>query len=162
MVEYLKGDLVTAEREALVNTVNCVGVMGRGVALAFKRRFPANFKAYKTACEWGEVELGRMFVFETHQLALPHYIINFPTKRHWRGRSRMEDIDSGLEALVAEIRRLDVRSIAVPPLGAGLSGLPWNEVRGRIERTLEALSDIRVVVFEPRGAPEHGRGGRAE
>lgn len=75
MVEYLKGDLVTAEREALVNTVNCVGVMGRGVALAFKRRFPANFKAYKAACEWGEVELGRMFVFETGEL-MPRFIIN--------------------------------------------------------------------------------------
>ena len=103
-----------------------------------------------------------MFVFETRQLAPPRYIINFPTKRHWRSGSRLEDIDAGLGALVAEIRRLGLDSVAVPPLGAGLGGLPWNEVRGRIERTLGALSDIRVVVFEPRGAPEHGRGGRAK
>ena len=99
-----------------------------------------------------------MFVFETHQLAPPRYIINFPTKRHWRGRSRLEDIDAGLEALVAEIRRLDLSSVAVPPLGAGLGGLPWGDVRERIERALGALPEIHVVVFEPHGTPEHARG----
>ena len=126
---------MTAEREALVNTVNCVGVMGRGVALAYKRRFPANFKAYKAACEWGEVELGRMFVFETGEL-MPRFIINFPTKQHWRGRSRLADIDRGLSALVTEIERRGIRSIALPPLGCGLGGLDWNDVKPRIHGTL--------------------------
>ena len=148
MVEYVKGDLVTAEREALVNTVNCVGVMGRGVALAFKRRFPANFKAYKAACEWGEVELGRMFVFETGEL-MPRFIINFPTKQHWRGRSRLADIDSGLSVLVAEIERRGIRSIALPPLGCGLGGLDWNDVKPRIHGALSRLRDIDALVFEP-------------
>ena len=148
MVEYLKGDLVTAEREALVNTVNCVGVMGRGVALAFKRRFPANFKAYKTACEWGEVELGRMFVFETGAL-MPRFIINFPTKQHWRGRSRLADIDRGLSALVTEIERRGIHSIALPPLGCGLGGLDWNDVKPRIHEAFSRLRDIDALVFEP-------------
>ncbi len=148
MVEYLKGDLVTAEREALVNTVNCVGVMGRGVALAFKRRFPANFKAYKAACEWGEVELGRMFVFETGEL-MPRFIINFPTKQHWRGRSRLADIDRGLSALVTEIERRGIHSIALPPLGCGLGGLDWNDVKPRIHEALSRLRDIDALVFEP-------------
>jgi O-acetyl-ADP-ribose deacetylase (regulator of RNase III) len=144
----VKGDLVTAEREALVNTVNCVGVMGRGVALAFKRRFPANFKAYKAACEWGEVELGRMFVFETGEL-MPRFIINFPTKQHWRGRSRLADIDSGLSVLVAEIERRGIRSIALPPLGCGLGGLEWTAVKPRIHRALAGLPDLDTLVFEP-------------
>ena len=132
--------------------------MGAGIALQFKKAWPENFQAYAAACRNGEVQPGRMFVFETHQLAPPRYIINFPTKRHWRGRSQMEDIDTGLEALVAEIQRLELRSVALPPLGAGLGGLQWNEVRGRIERALGALPHLRVVVFEPNGTPEHARG----
>ena len=157
MIESKTGDLLAEKADALVNTVNCVGHMGAGIALQFKKAWPENFRAYAAACRNGEVQPGRMFVFETRQLAPPRYIINFPTKRHWRGRSRVEDIDAGLEALVVEIRRLDLRSVAIPPLGAGLGGLPWNEVRGRIERALGALPDLRVVVFEPRGAPEHAR-----
>lgn len=150
MVEYVTGDLLTAEREALVNTVNCVGVMGRGVALAFKRRFPDNFKAYQAACDWGELQLGRMFVFETGEL-IPRYIINFPTKRHWRSRSRLADIDSGLSALVAEVERRDIGSIALPPLGCGLGGLDWKDVKPRIHGALSALRDVDVLVFEPHG-----------
>ena len=154
MIEYKTGDLLAEKADALVNTVNCVGHMGAGIALQFKKAWPENYRAYAAACRDGEVQPGRMFVFETHQLAPPRYIINFPTKRHWRGRSRLQDIDAGLEALVAEIRRLDLFSVAVPPLGAGLGGLPWKDVRGRIERALGALPDLRVVVFESRGAQE--------
>ena len=95
---------MSADAEALVNTVNCVGIMGRGIALQFKNDFPANFKAYKAACAREDVQPGRMFVFETGTLGNPKFIVNFPTKRHWRGKSRMEDIDSGLRALVEEIR----------------------------------------------------------
>ena len=162
MIEYKTGDLLAEKADALINTVNCVGHMGAGIALQFKKAWPENYRAYAAACRDGEVQPGRMFVFETHQLAPPRYIINFPTKRHWRGRSRLEDIDAGLEALAAEIRRLDLSSVAVPPLGAGLGGLPWKDVRGRIERALGALAEIRVVVFEPHGTPQHARGRRAK
>jgi O-acetyl-ADP-ribose deacetylase (regulator of RNase III) len=95
MIELKCGDILKDESEALVNTVNCVGVMGRGIALQFKKAYPENFKAYATACQGGEVQPGRMFVFEIGQLTAPRYVINFPTKRHWRGKSRIEDIEAG-------------------------------------------------------------------
>src|SRR6266581_6095832 len=104
MIAFVTGDILASDAEALVTTVNCVGIMGRGIALQFKKAFPANFKVYEAACKRGEVEPGRMFVFETGQLTNPRYIINFPTKRHWRGKSKLEDIDSGLAALVREVR----------------------------------------------------------
>jgi O-acetyl-ADP-ribose deacetylase (regulator of RNase III) len=153
MIEFRTGDILKANAEALVNTVNCVGVMGRGIALQFKERFPANFKAYAAACERKEVKPGRMFVFETGTMMDPRFIINFPTKRHWRGKSRIEDIESGLVALRDEILTRRIRSIAVPPLGAGLGGLDWRDVRKRIENSLADLTDVEVVVFEPKGAP---------
>ena len=154
MIEFKKGDIFAEDAEALVNTVNCVGVMGRGVALQFKKAFPENFDAYARACDRKEVRPGRMFVFETGELANPRYIINFPTKRHWRRKSRIEDIDAGLDALVAAIRERNIRSIAVPPLGSGLGGLDWSAVRARIETALRPLAEMRVVVFEPAGAPK--------
>ena len=110
MIEFRTGDILKTDAEALVNTVNCVGIMGRGVALQFKDAFPENFKAYAAACAREEVQPGRMFVFETDYLANPKYIINFPTKRHWRGKSRIEDIEVGLKALVGEIRTRGIRS----------------------------------------------------
>ncbi len=152
MIEYKTGDILTEDVEALVNTVNCVGFMGRGVALQFKRAWPENFKEYAAACRRQEVQPGRMFVFDTRRLTPPRYIINFPTKRHWRGKSRMEDIESGLDALVEVVRERDIRSLALPPLGSGLGGLDWREVRPRIERALDALPGVRAIVFEP-GAP---------
>lgn len=153
MIEYASGDILKCEADALVNTVNCVGVMGRGIALQFKHAYPENFKAYATACRRGEVQPGRMFVFETGQLAAPRYIINFPTKRHWRGKSRIEDIEAGLAALVEVIRARRIRSIAIPPLGSGLGGLEWVEVKPRIEAALAGLADVRVMILEPQGAP---------
>lgn len=153
MIEYTSGDILLSDAEALVNTVNCVGVMGRGIALQFKKMFPDNFKAYAAACKRQEVQPGRMFVFDTGQLTPPRYIINFPTKRHWRGKSRMEDIESGLMALVATIHEHGIRSIAIPPLGSGLGGLDWAQVRPRIDTALSELEDVRVKVFEPGGAP---------
>ncbi len=154
MIEYQTGDIIAEDAEALVNTVNCVGIMGRGIALQFKNAFPDNFKAYEAACNRGEVQPGRMFVFETGLLTYPRYIINFPTKRHWRGKSRLSDIEAGLDALASEIKSRGIRSVAIPPLGSGLGGLQWNDVRQRIERALSALSDVGIVVFEPRGAPD--------
>lgn len=153
MIEYTSGDILKDESEAIVNTVNCVGVMGRGIALQFKNAWPENFKAYAAACQRHEVQPGRMFVFETGRLTTPRYIINFPTKRHWRGKSRIEDIDAGLRALAKVILERDIDSIAIPPLGSGLGGLDWAKVKPRIEAALQALIDIRIIVYEPDGAP---------
>lgn len=153
MIEYTGGNILHADAEALVNTVNCVGVMGRGIALQFKNAYPKNFKAYEAACQRQEVQPGRMFVYATGELANPRFIINFPTKRHWRGNSRMEDIESGLIDLVEVIRRNNIQSIAIPPLGSGLGGLEWDDVRPRIEKALAALSQVKVLLYEPKGAP---------
>lgn len=153
MIEYKIGNILTEDAEAIINTVNCVGVMGRGIALQFKKAFPENFTAYAAACKRDEVQPGRMFVFEMSGLTNPRYIINFPTKRHWRGKSRMEDIESGLKALADEIRERGIRSIAIPPLGSGLGGLEWSDVEQRIRRALGDMDDVRIIVFEPKGAP---------
>jgi O-acetyl-ADP-ribose deacetylase (regulator of RNase III) len=153
MIEYKTGDIFKEEAQAIVNTVNCVGVMGRGIALQFKKRFPENFKKYEVACKHKEVMPGKMFVFKTGEFIGPKYIINFPTKRHWRGKSRMEDIDSGLIDLVQVIKDNNIQSIALPPLGCGLGGLEWSEVRSRIELLLAELTDVQTIVFEPKGAP---------
>jgi O-acetyl-ADP-ribose deacetylase (regulator of RNase III) len=152
MLDIRQGDILSADVEALVNSVNCVGVMGRGIALQFRQTYPENFKAYAAACKRGEVQPGRMFVFETGLLTNPRYIINFPTKRHWRGRSRIADIEAGLDALVEEVERRGIRSIALPPLGSGLGGLEWSDVRVRIEHALARIPEIRVIVFEPSDA----------
>ena len=157
MIRFKTGDIFAEDAEALVNTVNCVGVMGRGIALQFKKAFPENFRAYSKACKRNDVRPGRMFVFETDQLINPRYIVNFPTKRHWRGNSWMEDVEAGLRALVDVIRERNIRSIAIPPLASGLGGLSWDEVRPRIEASLRSLDDLderRIVIFEPRGAPQ--------
>ncbi len=161
MITYRKGDILGSDTEAVVNTVNCVGVMGRGIALQFKNAYPANFKAYEAACKRQEVQPGRMFVFDTGQLGRPRYIINFPTKRHWRGKSRIEDIEVGLEALVAEVRSRAIHSISIPPLGSGLGGLSWGQVRPLIERAAAKLTGVEVVVFEPGLASSDARANRS-
>lgn len=149
MIAYTTGNLLESRAEMLVNTVNCVGVMGRGVALAFKHAYPANYEAYRRACKQGEVRPGRMFVFETGLLENPKYIVNFPTKRHWRGKSDLGDIESGLAALLDEVRAREIRSIAVPPLGAGLGGLPWPDVRAQIVAAFVEMPEVEVLVYEP-------------
>ncbi len=153
MIEYKTGDLLAEDAEAIVNTVNCVGVMGRGIALQFKKSYPENFKVYAAACKQEEVKPGKMFVYDMGGLTNPRYIINFPTKRHWRGKSRMEDIDTGLEDLLQVMQEKNIKSIALPPLGSGLGGLDWSGVRTRIEQAFAGLPDVRVIVFEPKGAP---------
>ncbi len=149
----MTGDLLEQQVDAIVNTVNCVGVMGKGIALQFARRSPENLKAYQHASKEGMVRVGHMFVFDAGPLAQPHFIINFPTKDHWRARSKMSYIDDGLQDLVQQIRALGIRSIAIPPLGCGNGGLDWNEVRPRIESAFADLDDIDVRLFEPAGAP---------
>src|SRR5438128_2737868 len=98
MIEDARGNLLNADAEALVNTVNCVGVMGKGIALQFKQAYPEMAKAYERACARGEVRPGHMMVWETGELSGPRFVVNFPTKRHWKGRSSYEDIETGLEA----------------------------------------------------------------
>lgn len=149
MIEPQSGDLLKADVEALVNAVNCVGVMGKGIALQFRQTFPANYAQYKQACSEGKIRPGVMFTVVTGQSDNPLYIINFPTKRHWKDKSRLEDIKAGLPALIAEVKRLDLQSIAVPPLGCGLGGLDWAEVRLLIEAAFAELTNVRVLLFEP-------------
>lgn len=153
MIRYTTGDILKQDADAIVNTVNCVGVMGRGIALQFKKAFPHNFEVYKSACDLGEVVPGKMFITERKALTSPRFIVNFPTKRHWRGKSRMEDITSGLQALKAEIIERDIKSIAIPPLGSGLGGLNWAEVKVAIEDALSELH-VDIIVFEPGGVPD--------
>ncbi len=154
MIEHTEGNLLLADAEALVNTVNTVGHMGKGIALQFKQAFPENFRAYERACKAKQVKPGLMFIVETGRIVSPRYIINFPTKRHWRGRSKLEDIESGLRALVDDIKRLGIHSIAVPPLGCGNGGLDWAVVRPMIEAALAPLSNVRVLIYAPHGAPD--------
>jgi O-acetyl-ADP-ribose deacetylase (regulator of RNase III) len=153
MLEEAQGNLLDAEVDALVNTVNTVGVMGKGIALQFKQAYPDNFRAYQAACRRGEVQLGRMFVVETGRLGRPGLIINFPTKRHWRARSRLRDIEAGLADLRRVIEDRQISSIAVPPLGCGNGGLDWSDVRPIIAEALGGIPGVRVVVYPPQGAP---------
>jgi O-acetyl-ADP-ribose deacetylase (regulator of RNase III) len=149
MMKFLQGNLLDAKVEALVNTVNTVGVMGKGIALMFKEAFPDNFRAYEYACEHHEVKVGRMFVTESRTFSGPRWIINFPTKRHWRQPSKLEWITAGLEDLRKVIRENAIRSIALPPLGAGNGGLDWREVRLEVERALGDLKNVEILVYEP-------------
>lgn len=153
MIEIAHGNLLEADVEALVNTVNTVGVMGKGIALQFKKAFPENYNLYKRACDAGQVEPGKVFITELHELSGHRFIINFPTKRHWKGKSKIEDIEAGLSALVTEIHRRGIKSVALPPLGCGNGGLRWADVFPKIERAFAQIPDIRVLVFEPNGAP---------
>jgi O-acetyl-ADP-ribose deacetylase (regulator of RNase III) len=154
MIEYTKGNLLEANAEALVNTVNCVGVMGKGIALQFKQAFPENFTQYQKACNAELLKPGKMLTYFTGSLFGLKYIINFPTKRHWKGKSQLEDIDLGLKSLVEEVRQLEIKSIAIPPLGCGNGGLNWNDVKQRIEAAFLALPDVAVYLYEPSGAPD--------
>jgi O-acetyl-ADP-ribose deacetylase (regulator of RNase III) len=149
MISFTQGNLLEADADALVNTVNTVGVMGKGVALMFKEAFPDNFKAYEAACKEKRVQLGKMFVTERNEFIGPKWVINFPTKAHWRYPSKLDWIVSGLEDLKRVIEEKKIGSIALPPLGSGNGGLNWNVVRPEIEATLGSLKDVEVIVYEP-------------
>lgn len=148
MITFTQGNLLEARAEALVNTVNTVGVMGKGIALMFKERFDENFRRYAAACKAKEVQTGKMFVTPVDELDGPRWIVNFPTKQHWRAPSRLEWVIDGLQDLRRFLIEQQVKSIAIPPLGAGNGGLEWTEVREQIERALGDL-DIDILVFEP-------------
>jgi O-acetyl-ADP-ribose deacetylase (regulator of RNase III) len=149
MITFTQWNLLDAPAEALVNTVNTVGVMGRGIALMFKEAYPENFRAYEAACKRNEVRIGHVFVTSCQQLVGPKWIINFPTKQHWRNPSKIEWIEQGLEDLKRVIAENKIRSIAIPALGSGNGGLDWNDVRPRIATALGSLPDVDVIVFEP-------------
>lgn len=149
MLEYIHGNLLEAQVEALVNTVNEAGVMGKGIALAFKETFPENTRQYAKACERGEVRVGRVFVTGNQDLVGPKWIVNFPTKKHWRHPSKLEWIRDGLTDLVKVIHEKGIRSIAIPPLGCGNGGLDWRDVRPLIEAALSGIPDLNVKVYAP-------------
>jgi len=153
MITNTSGNLLTADVDALVNTVNTVGVMGKGIALQFRRAYPEMFADYTRAAKAGEVTLGRMHVWPTQALDGPRFVINFPTKRHWRSPSRMPDIEEGLDDLVRVVAELKIRSVAVPPLGCGNGGLDWGEVEPRIRAAFDALPDVDVRLFAPGVTP---------
>ena len=142
MIEYKNGNLLQSNVEVLVNTVNTVGVMGKGIALQFKQAFPENFAAYEKAAKRQEILPGKMFVYETGNFTNPRYIINFPTKRHWREPSRLADVVVGLTDLISQVRQLNIHSIAIPPLGCGPGGLDWDDVRPSIERSFAEMPDV--------------------
>ena len=149
MIRYVRGDLLQADTEAVVNAVNTVGVMGKGIALAFKQIYPANFAEYEASCRARQVRTGCMFVTENRVPHHPRWIINFPTKRHWRQPSRLEWIEEGLADLRRVILDRKIRSVAIPPLGCGLGGLDWEQVRPTIAGALDELQDVDVRVYEP-------------
>ena len=154
MLKIIKsGDLLKEKVDALVNTVNCVGIMGKGIALQFKMAYPENFKAYKKACDHGEVIIGKMFITETQGLFQPKYVINFPTKKHWREKSNIDYIEQGLDDLVKQIERLNIKSIALPPLGCGYGGLNWETVKRSITSKLEHLENVEIKLFAPSKSP---------
>lgn len=153
VITHATGNLLRADTDALVNTVNTVGVMGKGIALQFRRAYPLMFESYQEACQRGEVRIGKMHVWETGMLDSPRYIVNFPTKRHWRARSRLQDIEAGLTDLVAVIAELGITSIAIPPLGCGNGGLCWSEVEPLITSALRSLPDLDARVYPPGTTP---------
>ena len=148
MIRFTQGNLLEARAEALVNTVNTVGVMGKGIALMFKERFAENFRCYAAACKAGEIRVGKMFVTETGELDGPRWIVNFPTKQHWRAPSRLQWVEEGLRDLRRFLVEHRVRSVAILPLGAGNGGLDWLDVRRKIEEQLADLEDTEILVYE--------------
>ncbi|MUV37012.1 hypothetical protein JNUCC1_00818 [Lentibacillus sp. JNUCC-1] len=153
MIKYMKGNLLEDSSEALVNTVNTVGVMGKGIALQFKQAFPEVFREYEKSCRKNEVETGKMHIVDTSALVGPKYIINFPTKQHWKEKTKMSYITEGLKDLVKNVQELGIRSIAIPPLGCGNGGLDWSEVKPLIEKAFKDL-DVDVRIYEPVGSPK--------
>jgi O-acetyl-ADP-ribose deacetylase (regulator of RNase III) len=150
MIQITQGNLLKAPADALVNTVNTQGIMGKGIALQFKQAFPAMFREYEKACKAGKVQLGKMHVYGLGgSKGHPRWIVSFPTKGHWRERSRLSDIETGLEDLVTTVRRLGIGSIAIPALGCGNGGLNWADVRPRIEAAFNDLPEVDVLLFAP-------------
>lgn len=148
-IKFKHGDMFQEPTQAIVNTVNCVGVMGKGVALEFKKRWPDNFEAYRKLCRDKKLVPGNMFVFDRGGIINdgPRFLINFPTKNNWRSKSKISYITDGLDDLVKKINELNITSISIPPLGCGNGGLDWKEVKPIIEEKLNALSNVEIIIF---------------
>lgn len=149
MIHYTTGNLLDAQVEVLVNAVNTVGVMGKGIALMFKKRFPKNMQKYSEACKLNKVKTGTMFVTCINELVGVKWIVNFPTKQHWRSKSQMVWVEDGLQDLRRFIIENEVKSIAIPALGAGNGGLDWQDVKSKIELALGDLENVDILIFEP-------------
>jgi len=154
MIELKHGNLLNADTEALVNTVNTEGVMGKGVALQFKKAFPEMYKEYREFCKQGKLSVGKLHIYHYSTLTESKYIINFPTKIKWKDPSRLEYIEKGLDALTREIKKSGIRSIAIPPLGCGFGGLSWKEVFPLIEKAFRDLPDVNVIIYPPQASPD--------
>lgn len=148
MIKYIKGDIFVSDAEAIVNPVNINGIMGKGLALSFKIEYPENYKAYVKACKNKQIDIGKLFVFKDSNHFGEKIIINFPTKKDWYKPSKYEYIDKGLDDLINVIKKYNIKSIAIPPLGCGLGGLDWNIVKSKIENKLSDIN-IDVYLYEP-------------
>ncbi|MDH0869818.1 type II toxin-antitoxin system antitoxin DNA ADP-ribosyl glycohydrolase DarG [Agrobacterium pusense] len=151
-VTFKQGDMFAEPADAIVNTVNCVGVMGKGVALEFKRRWPANFEEYKRLCDRKALRPGKVFVYQNSDMLDQDswkFLVNFPTKDHWRGKSQIGFIDEGLDDFLAQVEKLGIRSVVLPPLGCGNGGLEWKEVKPLLVRKLSPVDGVEFLVFEP-------------
>jgi O-acetyl-ADP-ribose deacetylase (regulator of RNase III) len=153
MLKMMEGNILRSNAQALVNTVNCAGVMGKGIALQFKKAFPENFKLYKDACQKNAVVPGKMFITQIDNLPEIKYIVNFPTKKHWKEKSRISYIEDGLDDLFFQIQKLGIKSVAIPPLGCGLGGLKWDQVSSLIHNKFADAADLSVYLYKPSGAP---------
>lgn len=151
-MKYITGNMLEADTEALVNTVNTVGVMGKGIALQFKERFPMNFKIYAAACKKGEMQVGKMLVVKENTLNGEKLIINFPTKTEWFKKSQYSYIEDGLKDLAKVIEEYKITSIAIPPLGCGNGGLKWEKVKPMMDKYLGQLSNVAIQIYEPNDA----------
>lgn len=153
MITYQTGNILHDQADAIINTVNTVGVMGKGLALQFKKAFPDNFKVYKKACDDKEIVTGVVLTVELNSINPPFYIINFPTKAHWKGKSKLEYIKQGLSSLKSEVKQLGLKSVALPALGSGLGGLDWGDVDSLLQSSLSELPDVEWRVYPPQNAP---------
>lgn len=149
MITFTQGNIFEANCEAIVNTVNTKGIMGKGLALQFKKNFPQNFIAYEKACKNNEVKLGEVFIYRENTLTNSTTIINFPTKDHWKSKSKISDIEIGLYNMIEKLKELKIKSVAIPPLGCGLGGLNWKDVKELIIKCCKNENDINFIIFEP-------------
>ncbi|WP_338793548.1 macro domain-containing protein [Bernardetia sp. MNP-M8] len=152
-MNYTKGNILESNTEVIINPVNIVGVMGKGLALAFKKQFPHNYKIYKEACKNKTINIGKLLLVSDFNnesnLERKQFIINFPTKKHWRSPSKMEYVEEGLKDLVRIIETQKFESMAIPALGCGLGGLEWEDVRFLLEKYLEKIEGIKITIYEP-------------
>lgn len=149
MIYIIKGNLLNSKADALINAVNTQGIMGKGIALQFKKKYPDMYKIYLESCRCKDLKIGKMQVIPLNGLEPPFYIINFPTKEEWKNPSKMEYIENGLIDLIDVVISLNIRSMAIPALGCGNGGLEWSEVKIRIDKAFSLLPNVQFLLYEP-------------